>query len=256
MSINFIRLTTVDSTNTYLDNLAREGYPHGTVVVADSQTAGRGRFSRRWFSPPGRNIYMSILVRSEKTKTELQEFAVLPMLAGIACARAIHSITGLPISLKWPNDVLLYEKKLGGILVESRIEHSSTSSTLLSASFIIGMGMNVNMRKDELPEDIKDIATSLFMVTGREFSRELLIEGILKEFFRLYEEFLLRGKGYIIGEWQSLSSTLGRMVRCILPDGRQVEGKAIAVDDNGYLLVERERAIEIIKAGDVFHCSS
>ncbi len=256
MDFKIIHLNSVDSTNTYLDNLAKEGYPHGTVVIADSQTAGRGRFSRRWFSPPGRNIYMSILVRPDKTKIGLSEFAVLPMLAGIACARAIHSITDLPLSLKWPNDMLLYEKKLGGILVGSRIEHSSASSTLLSASFIIGIGINVNMRKEELPEDIKDIATSLFMATGMEFSRELLIEGTLKEFFRLYEEFLANGKSYIIGEWQSLSSTLGRMVRCILPDGRQVEGKAIAVDDNGYLLVERDGAIEIIKAGDVFHCSS
>ncbi|MFN3396673.1 MAG: biotin--[acetyl-CoA-carboxylase] ligase [Thermodesulfovibrionales bacterium] len=259
MDFKIIHLNSVDSTNTYLDNLAKKGYPHGTVVVADTQTAGRGRFRRQWFSPPGRNIYMSILVRPERTKRELSDFSVLPMLAGIACAKAIRSVTGLSVGLKWPNDILLEEKKLGGILVESRIEHPSTASsnTGLTASFIIGIGINVNMKREDLPEDIKDIAISLFMVTGREFLREVLIEGIIREFFRLYEEFIAQGKGYIISEWQSMSSTIGRRVRCLLPDGREVKGNAIAVYENGYLLVERDGGvIEIIKAGDVFHYSS
>lgn len=253
MAFKIIHLNSVDSTNTYIDNLAKKGYPHGTVVVADTQTAGRGRFRRQWFSPPGRNIYMSILVRPEKTERRLSDFSVLPMLAGIACARAIQSVTGLPVCLKWPNDILLEEKKLGGILVESRIEAPGTE---LNAFFIIGIGINVNMKREDLPEDIKDMATSLYISTGREFSRELLIEEILREFFRLYEEFIAMGKGYIISEWQSLSTTIGRFVRCLLPDGREVAGKAIAVDEDGHLLVQTEGVIEVIKAGDVFYCSS
>lgn len=250
MNYNIIYLSSVDSTNTYLDELAKRGYPHGTVVVADSQTAGRGRFRRQWFSPPGKNIYMSILVRYQKDSgRELSDFSVIPLLAGVASLVAINSHTGLPLSLKWPNDILLYEKKLGGILVESKIEKEE-------AYFIAGIGINVNMRKDELPREIRQIATSLYMVTEKEFSREALIEAICKEFFKLYEEFIKQGKNYIISLWQDLSSTLGRPVRCLLPDGRAIDGKAIAVDEDGYLLVEREGAIEVIKAGDVFHCSS
>ncbi|MCX7793371.1 MAG: biotin--[acetyl-CoA-carboxylase] ligase [Thermodesulfovibrionales bacterium] len=253
LSERIIILDRVDSTNTYLSILAKEGYPHGTVVIADTQTAGRGRFRRQWFSPPGKNIYMSILVKPEGVNQSLSDFSILPLLAGIASARAIRYFTGLPVNLKWPNDLLLYEKKLGGILVES---HMAPSVGILDAYFIVGIGINVNMKREELPEDIKDIATSLYMIAGREFERKPLIEEILKEFFILYEEFKSEGKTYIISEWQSLSSTLGRKVRCLMPDGREITGRAVALDDNGYLIVEKDGVLESIKAGDVFHCSS
>ncbi len=260
MDLPIIYLNAVDSTNTYLDGLAKKGYPHGTVVVADTQTAGRGRFGRVWFSPPKRNIYMSILVRPSRGRVDLSDYAILPMLAGIACARAINKALSLKtgesplrVTLKWPNDILLKEKKLGGILVDSRIENIRSGNTY----FIVGIGINVNMTLEEMPEDIKDIATSLYIATGMEFSKNEVIEEILKEFSKIYEEFLNNGKAYIVSEWQSRSSTIGRSVRALLSDGTEIYGKAIAVDENGYLLIAMyDGGIELIKAGDIYHVDS
>ena len=321
MNLRLLHLNTVDSTNTYLDRLAKEGYPHGTVVISDTQTAGRGRFGRVWFSPPGKNIYMSILVRpSGLTVTSplrldsKSEHGILPMLAGVACARAINKILnqrsevncylrhqrgqksdisatvrqrdrktvtpslnfplkgGLPIwvTLKWPNDILLKEKKLGGILVEGRIEVGGVSNScselaVANAYFIVGIGINVNMTIEEMPEEIKDIATSLYIALGVEFSRDEIIDLILKEFFKLYDEFLNKGKAYIISEWQTMSSTIGRAVKAVLPDGREVYGRAVAVNDDGYLLIDKNLGgesniggggLEVIKAGDIYHVDS
>lgn len=247
-SWSVIHLNTVDSTNTYLDRLAKEGYPHGTVVVADSQTSGRGRFQRKWFSPPGKNIYMSILLRPEGVP--LPELSVIPMLTGIACARAIRTLTNLEVFLKWPNDILLNERKLGGILVESKIEAERVY-------IIAGIGINVNMTEEDLPEEIMDIATSLYIVARRGFSRELIMNEILYEFFELYRGLLQKGRSFIISEWQTLSSTIGKTVRVVLPDGREIRGKAIQVDEDGALLIQKDDlTLEVIRTGDVFHCDN
>jgi len=279
MNLRLLHLNTVDSTNTYLDRLAKEGSPHGTVVIADTQTAGRGRFRRVWFSPPGKNIYMSILIRPSgfggESKTEvgsqrsevgrgkigLSDYGILPMLAGVASARAINKVLGsrMLVTLKWPNDILLKEKKLGGILVEGRIE-SGRELAVANTYFIVGIGINVNMTMEEMPEEIKDIATSLYIALGVEFSKDEIIDLILKEFFKLYDEFLNKGKAYIISEWQTMSSTIGRTVRAVLPDGREVCGRAVAVNDDGYLLIVKNlggesnnRGLEVIKEGDIYH---
>jgi len=179
------------------------------------------------------------------------------------------------VTLKWPNDILLKEKKLGGILVEGRIESGEVTSSgsvtfttdrelaVANAYFIVGIGINVNMTMEELPEEIKDIATSLYIALGVEFSRDEIIDLILKEFFKLYDEFLNKGKAYIISEWQTMSSTIGRAVKAVLPDGREVYGRAVAVNDDGYLLIVKNSGgesnsggLEVIKAGDIYHVDS
>jgi len=121
------------------------------------------------------------------------------------------------------------------------------------------------MTMEEMPEEIKDIATSLYIALGMEFSRDEIIDLILKEFFKLYDEFLNKGKAYIISEWQTMSSTIGRAVKAVLPDGREVYGRAVAVNDDGYLLIDKNLggessigggSLEVIKAGDIYHVDS
>lgn len=246
MEFKIIRYDIIDSTNEECHRLAGKGYSQGTVVIAEEQTHGRGRFKRRWFSPKGSNIYLSILLRPS---VSLEKASTLTLLSGVAVAAAIRDFSGLIVNLKWPNDIIFNEKKLGGILLESHLEKGILQYA------VAGIGVNVNMMIEDMPDEIRDFATSLRIELGNTLSKEDLIDNILMEFFRFYEEWLIDDKS-IVNSWRALTTTLYRRVRCILPDGKELVGYAEDIDRHGVLIIRSEKGETVrINAGDVIHCS-
>ena len=231
----------VDSTNQVATALAENGAPHGMVVVAEMQTQGRGRFGRAWLSPPGVNLYFSILLRRLATPF----ITWLPLLAAVAIVRAVEHISGLQGRVKWPNDVIVDRThpplKLAGVLAEA------TEGTL-----VIGIGVNVNMTADVLPLDLRSIATSILMETGRSVDRSELLARILWETEQLYgtEQSLEEG----MSAYRKACSTLGKTVQVKFIVGNQCEGLAETIAEDGALRLRIPDGTMLeIRAGDVVH---
>ncbi|MGC9034066.1 MAG: biotin--[acetyl-CoA-carboxylase] ligase [Thermosulfidibacteraceae bacterium] len=235
---NYYYFDIVDSTNTFAMGLAEKGAPHGTVVVAESQLSGRGRLGRRWYSPPGKNIYMSVLVNSEIST--LLGFR-MTMMAGCAVCESLRSI-GLPALIKWPNDVYVNNRKIAGILTETIVKASSRIN-----SFIIGIGINVNMRKEEIPPYILDKATSVFIEKGEFYPRRNLLISILASLEKWYNACLNKLEEAWM-YWRFNNYTIGKRVRV---DGKK-EGEAIGVTPFGELLVKfKDGNVDKITTGDI-----
>lgn len=241
----------VDSTNRLLADLAREGAPDGTVVVAESQTAGRGRLGRQWVSPPGLNLYASILLPPwMQSSIAITWF---PLLAAVAVGRAIRDLAELPATLKWPNDVIVLRdgigRKLAGILVEA-IESQQPGGRAM----VIGIGINVNMPIEAFPVELRSTATSLLIETGRPFARSRLLATVLGELERLCDELREHGSGGIVEAYQNLCDTIGKRIRVELVGSEPAEGTAEVIASDGALrLRTREGKILEIRAGDVVH---
>jgi len=215
---------------------AEQGAGEGTVIIADQQTAGRGRLQRLWVSPKG-NIALSIILRPS-----IARLPSLIMVASLAVLHSIEAVTGLKSQLKWPNDVLIKNKKVCGILIESKVQPNTVDYS------IVGIGVNVNLKLTDFP-DISSIATSLSDELGREVSRLSLIRHLLVEIERLYLA-LLAGES-IYQEWQSSLITLGKMVRVTSGETIQ-EGIAESVARDGSLLLRHlDGSLTKILAGDV-----
>ena len=215
---------------------AEQSAKEGTVIIANQQTAGRGRLQRLWVSPKG-NIALSVILRPT--------MAYLPsliMLASLAVVHSIEAITALRPQLKWPNDVLIRDKKVCGILTESKVQPNTVDYS------IVGIGVNVNLRLADFP-DISSIATSLSNELGREVSRLSLIRRLLVKIETLY--LALLAEESIYQEWQSNLVTLGKMVRVTSGETIQ-EGIAESVARDGSLLLRRlDGSLTKILAGDV-----
>lgn len=240
----------VDSTNHLLENLARAGAPHGTVVVAESQTAGRGRLGRPWVSPRGLNLYVSLLLARTQTPPAV---TWIPLLAAIAVVRAIETLTNLSPLVKWPNDVLVMRggegKKVAGILVEALgMGQAGERAT------VVGIGINVNMPIEAFPEELHPSATSLLIETGHPVERARLLAALLGEVERLYDDLCERGPEEIANTYRNLSSTLGKRVRVELVGSGQVEGTAEGLAHDGALRLRTGEGKTLeIRAGDVVH---
>jgi BirA family biotin operon repressor/biotin-[acetyl-CoA-carboxylase] ligase len=236
------------STNADLLVAARAGAAAGTVLVAEEQTAGRGRLDRGWQSQPGAALTFSVLLRPTEVPPASRGW--LPLLTGVAVASALPAVTGVDISLKWPNDVLAGPAtrsggKLAGILAEQAGD-----------AIVIGIGLNVNAEQDELPVSS---ATSLWLASAGPASREDILVGILRELELWY---LPWANGPQPGNAESSGlraaylrccSTLGREVRIELPGGGALTGRACDVDDVGRLLVRALDGVHAVSAGDVIH---
>lgn len=168
-----------DTTNGRLRDLALEGSPEGTIAVAEQMTAGRGRRGRPWEAPAGTGVWMSILLRPSILPSEA---SILTLLAGLAVCQALEEETGMNPQIKWPNDILLNGKKLVGILTEMHCEMQETHF------LIVGIGINVNTT--EFPEGLRDVATSLYIESGRTFSRKNILQRVLLNFEKLYDELM------------------------------------------------------------------
>lgn len=233
---------TVGSTNTAAMEFAAKGYPDGTVVIADAQTRGKGRLGRTWVSPPGRNLYMSIILKPEIPP---RDATVLTLMSAVACTSAIKKLTLVPVSIKWPNDLIVRNKKLGGILTEIRAD----MDRIITA--IIGIGININLETEDMPDDIKTLATSIKLETGESHSRTIFAVEILKEIDKWYDTLIKLGKKTIIEEWLQLSSTIGQTVKVTTGDA-VITGIAEGIDSEGVLILKLpDASLKKISAGDL-----
>ncbi|WP_297213025.1 MULTISPECIES: biotin--[acetyl-CoA-carboxylase] ligase [Thermodesulfovibrio] len=232
----------VESTNSVAYELLKKGYPSGTVVIADRQTKGKGRLGRKWISPAGKNLYMSIAVKPNITP---KYATMITLTSVVACTTALRRHTDIAVLIKWPNDMLVDHKKVGGILSEIKIEGEKIKAA------VVGIGINVNMTEEDIPEEIKDIATSLRICKGEEFSRALLAVEIIKEFDKWYQLLEKKNRKTIIDRWMQLSGTIGRQVKIVLTE-REIIATAEAIDEEGRLIVKlSDGTYEKISAGDV-----
>lgn len=232
----------VESTNSKANELLKQGYPSGTVVIADRQIKGKGRLGRKWISPAGKNLYLSIAI---KPNIPPKYATLLTLTSVVACTTALRRYTDVPVMIKWPNDMLVDDKKVGGILTEMKIEGEKIKSA------VVGIGINVNMTEEDIPEEIKEIASSLKIFKGEDFSRSLLAAEIIKESDKWYQLLEKRQRKTIIDRWMQLSGTIGRQVKIVLSD-RELIATAEAIDDEGRLIVKlNDGTYEKICAGDV-----
>jgi BirA family biotin operon repressor/biotin-[acetyl-CoA-carboxylase] ligase len=218
----------IDSTNREARDRAREGAREGTVVLADFQSRGRGRLGRAWESPSGANVYLSVIIRPPIPPPAAPQ---ITLLAGVSAARALSHVSGLECRIKWPNDIFLRGKKLAGILAEMEGEGSETRF------IILGIGVNVNWRKEDFPPELRETATSLQAETGKEVSRAAAAAGILQELEAEYIAFLREGfSARLRGDWNRLSWVNGRQVTLQSPGGT-ISGRALGLDTDGALLL-------------------
>jgi BirA family transcriptional regulator, biotin operon repressor / biotin---[acetyl-CoA-carboxylase] ligase len=217
---------TVGSTNTVALELA-EGTEEGSVIIADRQEKGRGRLGRSWVSPAGVNIYLSIILRP---RLGPEYVTLLTILSAVACTHGLRKTTGLAVSVKWPNDLMVSERKLGGILTETKIIRNGIVLA------VIGIGINVNMAAPDFPDHMRSTATSVKNETSKSVMREPIISAILNETDRWYKVLQIGQTQEIISEWRRLTSTLGRQVLVTTGQDTYI-GLAEAIDDRGMLLI-------------------
>jgi BirA family biotin operon repressor/biotin-[acetyl-CoA-carboxylase] ligase len=232
----------IGSTNDEAFDLAAAGSPEGTVVIADSQTKGKGRLQRVWHSPAGSNIYTSIILRPY---LEPQSAPQISILAGVAVAEIMDNFCPGMVNLKWPNDILLKGKKVCGILAQMKTSASRVDF------IILGIGINININYNQLPQDIKNTATSLSIETGRNISRQELIIGLYENLAKWYKKLIADGFSAVKEKWLSMAPMIGKRVQ-IMSGDEVISGKALGIDEQGSLLLltAEDRKIKI-SAGDV-----
>jgi BirA family transcriptional regulator, biotin operon repressor / biotin---[acetyl-CoA-carboxylase] ligase len=227
------------STNAAAGAAAREGAVEGLVLITEQQTAGRGRLDRQWSAPARAGVLMSVLLRPS---VGVAAWPLLPLLSGLAVVEAMVGVAQVEAALKWPNDVMLDDRKLGGILVE-RVDDA----------VIVGVGLNVSTRADELPTEE---ATSLAL-SGGATDREIIVKEVLRALARRYLAWLDTGgtAASVIPAYRERCETIGRHIELLLPGGEIVRGVATGIDDSGRLVL-RNDATGVDHAwlvGDVTH---
>jgi len=229
---------TLPSTMDEAVRLAGQGAAEGTLVCSETQTKGRGRMGREWVSPKGHGVYFSLILRPA---VGLVDVAKLTLVAAVAVCSALRQVSPGDVQIKWPNDLFLNSRKLGGILTELQAECDQVKFVVL------GVGVNVNTPSRYLPE----VATSLKNETGQVYRRVAVLQEILRSFEKWYNIFLQEGFPPILSEWKKMSLTLGKKVR-VTDGNKTIEGDAIDVGADGGLLI-RTRGGEVIKrmSGDV-----
>ena len=230
------------STNDVAEKLARDGVREGFVVFAESQTRGRGRLGRKWMSPTRKGLWFSVLLRPH---LHPQETTQLTVISATALRRAIKTVAGLSAEIKWPNDVLLGGKKAAGILTEMSAELDRVRHVIL------GIGVDVNQAANEFPPELRRIATSVKIESGREISRAELAVEILRELDFDYARIRAGKFAEVADEWEAACATIGRNVTVHVGD-RNFRGRAESLDDDGALLIRTEHGhLERIIGGDV-----
>ncbi len=218
----------MDSTNLKALDLAVLGAPEGTLVVTEKQTGGRGRRGRGWFSPSGKGIYASLILRPKLPPNEAPK---ITLLTGVAVAEALMAVTPLKAAIKWPNDILVDGRKICGILTETSMEMDAIHHV------VVGVGINVNTRK--FPDELKEIATSVCLETGRVFDRVLLLKEFLGRFEKHYWAFLNSGFASVEKRWRELAVILGKDVTVHMIDATW-RGRAVELDRDGALIIEEK----------------
>lgn len=244
------------STNREASSLAQNGAPHGTVVIAESQSGGYGRHGRTWFSPSGLNIYCSVIVRGMGEHLSLSQWlSWLPLASALAVTEAVQQLTAVSLSLKWPNDLLLYDRKVGGILCENSF--ATTNDPVV----VIGIGLNVNVPPVSFPEALRPIAASLLEASRRPIDRNRLIAHLLLELEQCLDELRIHGPVRLRQAYTAHCATLGRQVRVLFTNEQPIVGIAEALSADGALQVRtlsphpRSQPMPLIdvRAADVIH---
>lgn len=229
--------------STNRDGAARAlaGADEGLVLVAGCQTAGRGRMTRAWFSPPGANLYFSLLLRPD---VELAQAASLPLVLGLAVAEALSGLSPEVRPLvKWPNDILVQGRKVCGILCEMQAETDRVRH------IIAGVGVNVNLTRDALPDDLRDRATSLRIETGKTFSRAAVLAAILNRFEPLYDRWRAEGLAPLVPAVNERDALRGRIIT-LEQGGRRIEGRADGIQPDGALLLRTSEGLVPVYSGE------
>lgn len=222
----------VGSTNDTAYKRALEGEKEGLIVVANSQTKGRGRLNRAWFSPKGKNVYLSILLTPSEKKV-----GMIPFICGLAASDALKKF-GLETKLKWPNDLVVADKKIGGILCEYKGK----------GLVVAGTGVNLDTEFSEFPDEIANLATSYLIETKRTLNRGEFV----KTFLTFLQLWYIKPHFDVVAETKLRCTTLGRRIRAILASC-EIEGVAYDMDETGALLVRTESEVVRLETGDVVH---
>lgn len=231
-----------DSTSLQARVLADDGALEGALILAESQTQGRGRKGRTWFTPKGEGVSMSMILRPPISPMDASR---LTLLTAVALAEALIDSTGLDIRIKWPNDILCKGKKLAGILTELSTEMDAVNHV------IIGLGLNVNTPEEGFPKDLKDKASSILAESGITHSRCNLTKRFLERFERHYNALINDGFPDLLNRWRLLSDTIGQRV-CVEMIGKRLTGTVRDIDPNGFLVLKDENGVRHhILSGDL-----
>ncbi len=233
---------TLDSTNSKAYQLALNGAEEGEVVIAESQEKGRGRLGRDWISPPLLNLNLSVILRP---KISPHQAPLITLMAAIAAADAIQKFSGLLPLIKWPNDILLRDRKVAGLLNEIHSEMDRIHFVIL------GIGVNLNMDEKMFSKEIRAVATSLKIEMGQTISRKVFLQSLLQELEKWYTVFMKQGSAVILKAWRDWAHIKGRRVK-VTSFGETLAGIAVDVDSDGALILEtadgkRKRVV----AGDI-----
>jgi BirA family transcriptional regulator, biotin operon repressor / biotin---[acetyl-CoA-carboxylase] ligase len=232
----------VGSTQHVAAELAEEGAAQGTVVIAERQSAGRGRMGRSWHSPAGVNLYMTIILRPS---IPLGHVSQLSLVAGVAAAEALETVAPGIVALKWPNDVWLRGRKACGIIAEAVTDPSRGLTCVL-----LGIGINVNLALKDVPPDLRDKATSVRIATGRVCDRIELSSALFNRLYSRYMEIEATGFAAVRPLWERYSALTGRRVTVVDGDARTA-GVVRGIDDDGALLIDTDGGPTRILTGDV-----
>jgi BirA family biotin operon repressor/biotin-[acetyl-CoA-carboxylase] ligase len=223
--------------------MAEDGAPEWSIVVAGHQEAGKGRLGRSWISSPGSSLLVSFLLRP---RLDPADAALVTLAAGAAAALAIQSACGVEARCKWPNDLEVKGKKLGGILVEAEVMEGRLSHA------VVGMGVNLVQRREDFPPELRESATSVVIEGGRPDPAALLRE-VLANARRLCDTGRPGFRDETLAAYRGLCDTIGRNVRAATAKGREVEGRAMGVGDSGELFVQAASGLETVLFGEVVH---
>lgn len=232
----------VDSTNNVAKRLAAQGAAAGTVVLADGQGSGRGRLERSFYCPPGKGLWFSVILRPGFLPKDAPKCTLLAAVAVVQAMEQFHLSAGI----KWPNDILADGKKLVGILTEMHAEIDRVED------IVVGIGIDVNFRPEDFPEDVREIATSLAILKGENIDRTAFLIAVLKRLDALYAVVEKEGFSPVLDAWRERSVTLGQEVHALSQVGHaSFTGIARDVDEDGALLIETADGMQRVLAGEV-----
>ena len=232
---------TIDSTNTKAQELAEKGYPSGTLVVADKQESGKGRRGRSWVSPSGTGIFMTLMIKPDINPNNA---SMLTLVAALAVAKAITSVTGEEALIKWPNDIVVNSKKVCGILTEMNAQFDYINH------IVVGIGINVH--NEIFPEEISQMASSLMIEAGgKRFHRAQIIAETMSYFEQYYDTFLkTQDLSALVREYDELLVNMNKAVRVLDPK-EPFDGKAMGITPKGELIVDTWESRKLVSSGEV-----
>ncbi|MDR3270381.1 MAG: biotin--[acetyl-CoA-carboxylase] ligase [Peptococcaceae bacterium] len=243
---NYFYYPETDSTNARARDLAAQGYPEGTVVVAERQTAGRGRRGRRWYSPANKGIYLSIILRP---KLPLKDIARISLVAAVAVAETLETELQLPARIKWPNDLFIGHKKIAGILAEAATDMDSIEY------IVVGIGLNFNHTLQDFPDELQSCATSVLLEDPAQRRRVNCLQNLLLQLEEHYAQLLNGDFNRILVKARRLSMVIAKEVQFDSLNST-IAGKAIDIDDNGFLLVrDPSGVIHSMMSGEITRIS-